>query len=198
MLRKLVHQTQTLTIYVSNYESTKDESWLDSANITDAINLSDLKNPTSEYVSWYKYYIDDDEIMPEYRKQTVDKLENICAIITRIQESNIATLANPLEHRTVLLFCATGRLASVFVAGYYLINKCKMKASEKVYDLQRIYFSGADITEEKKDMMMYTDGEKSSDLLDRIEKRKQIMCLLNLSFRVLLDPTQKKHLLYDR
>lgn len=200
--RKLVYNTQLVSIYVGDIEAAEDQQWLDAANITDGFNLTDIRlkpEKQSEFVSWYNIFVDDDEILPEYRKQTIDKVEKICSLINKVKESNIDNLARPLEKRTVLLFCETGKLASVFVAGYYIINHTGFKGNlgEKVYELQRIYFTSEELAQEKQDIAGYNSGAQDTQLSSRIAKRKDKLCLLNLSYRVLLDPSQKKSLFYD-
>lgn len=217
MQSKLVYNTPTLNIYVGNKEAAEDESWMDSANITDAFNVSGLKlNKYSEYVNWYStYFIGDDEILDKDRPKLLSVLKSICLVIEQVRESNVATIANPLEKRNVLIFCLTGRQSSVLTAGYYILNYTKPtpKATDKVYELQRIYFDAKDKEDETRDIILFdsltkqatgdsaapinNDNKQLQSIIESMEKRKEKRCLSNLSFRVMLDPQQKRNMLFE-
>lgn len=211
MTHKLVYNTSTLRIYVADYKFCENSAAMDAMGITDAIATSEyqvLNRPKdkipffrSEYVSWGQFYIGDDELMYDARDQVKQRLEDISNVISKIRDANIAGHGEPHhEPRIVCLYDSTGRDSSVLAAGYYIIYRSGTHSggpTAKVTELQRIYFSPKDREDEVQIMRRFSSGTRTDEDLTKFAALKAILALKNLSFRVMLDPQQKKNLFYD-
>jgi hypothetical protein len=211
MTHRLVYNTSTLRIYVADHLFCHDNQKLDSLGITDAFATSEyqvVSRPRdavpfirSEFVSWGHFYIGDDELMYDARDLVVRRLNDLCEVILKIRDYNIASARDVnYEPRVVVIYDGTGRDSAMLAAAYFVIYRSGTHSgppTAKVAEFQRIYFTPADKEDEVRIIREFHAGIREDKDILRFAELKDKLALKNLSFRVILDPTYKKNLFYD-
>jgi len=179
----------TSGIYVGNYSSSRDLSFLANADISAMINLSGKPAELIEDVDTFDFLLPNQELLNAEIDKTVAKLQTISQVLYDL-------LAN---RRSVLIYCADGINKSLLAAGFYLITRQNKPYATIIEQLEMLYFSHHQKLCEVNDRKLFklspeeiiklnssmTAEKKESREAERAARR-EIICLTNSSFRKIL------------
>ena len=173
-------------IYVSNALTVKNLKFLSDADVTAIINLSGKELDPIEDVDIFNFIIPSQELLDAEIPKTLNKLETISQVIGELRKN----------HRTVLVCCDDGKNKCMLVAGYYHITHCGAVYLKTIEQLELLYCTTEQKTEEQTERIKFANDPGWYDLArsnmtpaellamntQRVTRRN-LLCLTMASFR---------------